>query len=51
MNSDIERLLDLGAKHETKKDQFGDIKSGWWQDTVYLAPYNEPKLAIEAIEG
>ena len=47
----IDRLIQMGATHEKKEDHLGDIKSGWWMDTVWLAPYNKPQLALQAIEG
>lgn len=46
-----DRLIDLGATHEKKEDNFGDTKSGWWMDTVWLAPYGKPQDALQAIEG
>ena len=39
--SDFDRLVEAGAKLETKEDIFGDTKSGWWQDTVFLADNTE----------
>ena len=45
------RLLEMGATHERKEDHHGDTKDGWWMDTVWLAPYSQPKLALEAIQG
>jgi hypothetical protein len=47
----IEKLLAKGAKHEKKEDQYGDTKSGWWMDTVYLAPYRMPELALQVLDG
>jgi len=46
-----ERLIEMGAKLEKKEDFLGDTKSGWWMDTVWLAPANKPKDALQAIEG
>ena len=45
----IEKLIEMGVTHEKKEDQFGDTKSGWWMDTVWLAPYRDPKGALDAI--
>ncbi len=48
---DAEReLIEIGAKVEKKEDRHGQTKSGWWLDDVWLAPVNQPKLAIEAIK-
>ena len=47
----IEKLLAQGATHEKKEDQFGDTKAGWWMDTVYLAPYKMPELALQVLNG
>ena len=47
----INKLIEIGATHEKKEDSCGDTKSGWWMDTVWLAPYNSPKDALQAIEG
>jgi hypothetical protein len=47
----IGRLIEAGATYETKEDSQGVTRSGWWQDTVYLAPYSKPKDALQAIEG
>ncbi len=44
-------LIEIGATHEKKEDQFGETKSGWWMDTIWLAPYGQPLLALSAIEG
>jgi len=50
-NEAIERLIEMGATHEQKEDNFGDTKNGWWLDTVWLAPYKDPQAAIEAMDG
>ena len=50
-NEAIDRLIEMGATHEKKEDHFGDTKSGWWMDTVWLAPYSKPQDALQAIEG
>lgn len=47
----IARLIEIGATHEKKEDLLDDTKSGWWLDTVFLAPYSDPKSALAAIEG
>ena len=47
----IEKLIEKGATHEKKEDAHGDTKSGWWMDTVFLAPYKMPKLALQILEG
>jgi len=44
-------LIEMEATHERKEDASGDTKSGWWMDTVWLAPYSQPRAALAAIEG
>jgi len=51
MDYATERLIEMGATHETKEDHFGDTKNGWWMDTVWLAPYSNPREALQAVEG
>lgn len=45
----IEMLVSAGAASETKEDHFGDIKSGWWMDTVFLS--KNPVDAWEFLNG
>jgi hypothetical protein len=45
------KLRELGATLEKKEDRFGDTKSGWWLDDVWLAPKNDPKQALRETEG
>lgn len=47
----IAKLIEMEATHEKKEDSFGDTKSGWWMDTVWLAPYSQPLEALAVIEG
>jgi hypothetical protein len=47
----IKKLIDAGATHEKKEDGEGVTRSGWWQDTAYLAPYRKPKDALQALFG
>lgn len=47
----IAKLIEMGATYEQKEDSSGETKSGWWMDTVWLAPYRKPLLALEAING
>jgi len=50
-NEAIDRLIEMEASHEKKEDSFGETKSGWWMDTVWLAPYSQPREALAVIEG
>lgn len=50
-NEAAAKLIEIGATHEKKEDGQGVTRSGWWMDTVYLAPYNKPQDALRAIEG
>ena len=45
------KLIEAGAAYETKEDEHGDTRSGWWMDTVWLAQYSKPQDALQAIEG
>ena len=48
---EIELLIEAGATHEKKETEQGETKSGWWMDTVWLAPYRMPQLALQVLEG
>jgi hypothetical protein len=47
----IKELIASGATHEKKENSSGETKSGWWMDTVFLAPYGMPELAISILKG
>ena len=47
----IEELISLGCTYEKKETEQGETKSGWWMDTVFLAPYKMPGLALSIIKG
>lgn len=47
----IKELIEIGATHEKKETEQGETKSGWWLDTVFLAPYSMPELALLKIQG
>lgn len=40
----ITKLLEMGAENMKKENRFGETKSGWWIDNVYLG-----KNPIEAL--
>jgi len=42
-------IEEAGAEYSKQEDQFGDTKSGWWMDGVYLG--KTVKDAIESIQG
>ena len=46
-----QKLIDMGAEHLKREDNFGDTKNGWWMDDCFLAPYRQAKAALAAIEG
>ena len=43
------RLIQAGAVNKTKEDGFGDTKSGWWMDTVFLG--DDARVAWSALQG
>jgi len=45
------QLEELGATRERKETDEGKTKSGWWMDTVWLAPLGDPKSALSALLG
>lgn len=47
--SAIERLIAAGAKLEKKEDRFGETRSGWWMDDVWLSTKRDPQTAIESL--
>lgn len=47
MNHD--ELLDYGCEYATAEDRWGDTKSGYWLDGVYLG--STARIATEAIRG
>jgi len=47
----IKSLINAGATKETKEDIEGNTRSGWWQDTVWLAPCSKPVAAWMALNG
>jgi len=47
----IAKLIESGAVHEKKEDSNGVTRSGWWMDTVWLAPYSKPQDALRALNG
>ena len=47
----ITKLIEAGAVHEKKEDAQGVTRSGWWMDSVWLAPYSKPMDALRAISG
>lgn len=44
-------LLEKGAERLKAEDRFGETRVGWWLDGVWLAPLNDPKAALAAING
>ena len=45
------RLREMGAVLEKREDRFGETKSGWWMDGVYLGPKSDPRHALRVLEG
>ena len=44
-------LLGRGCVLEKKEDRFGDTKSGWWQDGVWLGPKSDPEYCLRVLMG
>lgn len=40
-----------GAELLKAEDRFGDTKTGWWMDGVYLAPTKNAVHALDVLEG
>lgn len=47
----IKKLLEMGAELLKAENRFGEIKTGWWLDGVWLAPKNKPVDALRIVEG
>ena len=47
----IAKLTSAGASLEKREDRHGVTRSGWWMDDVWLAPANQPKVALAALYG
>ena len=44
-------LREMGAELLKQEDRFGDTKSGWWLDTVFLGPKNDPEYCLRVVRG
>lgn len=44
-------LLAMGAERLKAEDRFGDTKSGWWLDTVFLGPLADPEHCLRVVRG
>jgi hypothetical protein len=42
-------LIVMGAVYEKAEDRFGETKSGWWFDTVFLG--SDPVDALRVAKG
>lgn len=47
--SAIDLLLEAGAQNAKKEDRFGDTRSGWWLDDVFLG--KDPQHALQILKG
>lgn len=47
----VEKLLEMGAENLKQEDRFGNTRSGWWLDGVWLAPACDPIRAVAVVEG
>ena len=45
----VEYLIERGAKHERREDEWGDTKTGWWMDGVWLGVTERD--AVERLRG
>ena len=43
------KLLEIGAEKLKAEDRWGDTRTGWWLDGVYLG--KDPVVALNAVEG
>lgn len=44
-------LRERGCELLKGEDRFGETKTGWWQDGVWLAPANKPQDALRILLG
>jgi hypothetical protein len=44
-----QELESIGAVKETSDDRFGDTKTGWWLDGVFLG--RDSMTALQAVRG
>jgi len=42
-------LKDAGAINAKQEDRYGETKTGWWLDGVYLG--KDPRQAVSAMRG
>ena len=47
----IKTLKALGVELLKAEDRFGETKTGWFVDGVWLAPKNEPEAALRFMNG
>lgn len=45
------QLIVAGCQRLKREDRFGETKTGWWQDDVWLAPCNDPIAALRNLNG
>lgn len=46
-----EELLIRGAELLKAEDRWGETKTGWWMDGVWLAPKNDAAAALRILNG
>ncbi len=44
-------LRKMGAKLMTAENRFGDTKTGWWLDGVFLGPKHDPVYCLNCAKG
>jgi hypothetical protein len=47
----IKELKEMGADCLKREDRFGETRSGWWIDGVWLAPTSDPVAALRYARG
>jgi len=47
----VRELEAMGAERLKREDRFGDTKSGWWLDVVYLGPISDPEYCLRVVRG
>lgn len=47
----VAELEECGCERLKKEDWEGRTRSGWWCDTVWLAPFSQPNRALAILKG
>lgn len=44
-------LVEMGAERLKAENRFGETKTGWWLDTVFLGPLSDPVYCLNVVKG